>query len=422
MSFKLLQRAADALAGHPARSAALIFVLALLPRILMALHLPQAVLWPDGARYMLVADHLLAGQGFGSLQDNALSVPTQPVLLAAVRFLSNNSFLALRIFFAVVGAATCAVGYELARRLFGPMSALLAGVALALYPPLIYLSALFEYPQPFYMLLMALVFLTYLEFTRSRRISSLLLCGLCLGLSILTVPTVLLFVPLLLGCLLLEQRRRFWAYAPLIVLAIALPVATWSVRNEAAYGTPILVNKAGGFNFWMANSETYYELGKIGVTPPCARGYEQTSFCVQFRALHRQLKSQHPTANQLILQEDAGCWQQGIRFLRSDLGRSVSLTARKFLLYWSPLPDAVHSGGSYEGRSASWIAALSYLPVLVLGIIGIVLSGRYWRELLPIYGYFAVFMSVYSIFMPTTRYRLPLDFFLIIFSAYTLSR
>lgn len=422
MNLDSLGRAAQALSDHPRRAAALVFLLALAPRILMAVRLPAAILWPDGARYMLVADHLLAGTGFGSLGDNALSVPTQPVLLAGVRFVFDDSFLALRIFFAVIGAATCAAGYELARRLFGAVPGLLAGVGLALYPPLIYLSALFEYPQPFFMLLMALVFLAYDGFTRSGSIRTLLLCGLCLGLAILTVPTVLLYVPLLLGCLLLAQRGRIWVYGPLIVLAISLPVAAWSVRNYAAYGTPILVNKAGGFNFWMANSETYYDLGKIGVTPPCGRGYEQTSFCVQFRALHQHLKSLHPTPEQLILQEDAACWQNGLSFLRADLGRSAALTLRKFLLYWSPFPDAVHSGGSYEGRAASWVAALSYLPVLVLGVIGLVLSRRHWRALLPVYGYFAVFMSAYSLFMPTTRYRLPLDFFLIIFSAYTLGR
>ncbi|HET9388620.1 MAG TPA: glycosyltransferase family 39 protein [Steroidobacteraceae bacterium] len=422
MNFNFVQRSSEALAGHPRRAAALIFVLALAPRVVMALRLPAAVLWPDGARYLLVADHLLAGAGFGSLGDNALSVPTQPVLLAAVRFVSSDSFLALRIFFAVIGAATCAAGYELTRRLFGPVSALLGGVGLALYPPLIYLSALFEYPQPFFMLLMALVFLAYEAFTRSRSISVLLLCGLCLGFAILTVPTVLLYVPLLLGCLLLEQRRRIWIYGPLLVLALSLPVAAWSLRNYAAYGTPILVNKAGGFNFWMANSETYYELGKIGVTPPCGRGYEQTTFCVQFRTLHQHLKSLHPTPDQLILQEDAGSWQNGLSFLRADLPRAAALTVRKFLLYWSPIPDAVHRGGSYEGKAAIWVAALSYLPVLVLGLIGLVLSRRHWRALLPVYAYFAVFMSAYSLFMPTTRYRLPLDFFLILFSAYTLGR
>jgi 4-amino-4-deoxy-L-arabinose transferase-like glycosyltransferase len=371
---------------------------------------------------MLVASHLLSGAGFGSLADNALSVPTQPLLLAAVRFVSDNSFIALRIFFALIGAATCAAGYELARRLFGPVPALLAGVGLALYPPLIYLSALFEYPQPFFMLLMGLVFLTYHAFTQSPRVATLLLCGLCLGLAILTVPTVLLFVPLLLGCLLLDQRRRIWTYAPLMALAISLPVAAWSARNYAAYGAPILINKAGGFNFWMANSETYYELGKIGVTPPCGHGYEDTTFCVEFRALHRRLKSQHPTPEQLIIQEDAGCWERGVAFLRSDLPRAAALSVRKFLLYWSPIPDAVHSGGAYASSATSWVAALSYLPVLILGIIGIALSRDSWRALLPVYGYFAVFMGTYSIFMPTTRYRLPLDFFLILFSAYTLGR
>ncbi|MDB6088976.1 MAG: hypothetical protein JWN85_1760, partial [Gammaproteobacteria bacterium] len=125
-----------------------IFLIALAARAAIALHLPARVLWSDGNRYMHVADNLLQRGTFGNLRDNQYSVPVQPVLLAAVRLLMGTDFLALRLFFALLGAATCVAGYFLTKRLFGPLAALLAGACLAVYPPYVYLSALFEYPQP----------------------------------------------------------------------------------------------------------------------------------------------------------------------------------------------------------------------------------------------------------------------------------
>ncbi len=425
MNCDSLWQRADRFATRPWLAPASIFLLALAPRLGLALHLPAAILWPDGTRYMRIADSLLAGHGFGSLLINQYSVPTQPLLLAAVRALFGDSFLALRVVFALMGALTCAVGFALTRRLFGAIAALIAGLGLALYPHFIYLAPLFEYPQTFFMLAMAVAFLAYYSFRDGRRIWVLMACGLALGLSILSVPTVLLFAPLLVAWLIFEQRGRAILYAPLLILAISMPVAAWAVRNYVAYGAVILVNKGAGFNFWIANSDTYYRLGKVGVTPPCAPGYTDTSFCLAYRTLHRELKSLHLPQVQFLVLEDDVSFDNGVRYLRASLPRAASLTLRKFADFWSPIPDAVHSGGSFGGSWTRWVAAVTYLPVLMLGLLGVILSASAWRALLPVYAYFAVFVGTYSFFLPTMRYRLPLDFFLIIFSAqalHTLSR
>jgi len=89
---------------------------------------------------------------------------------------------------------------------------------------------------------------------------------------------------------------------------------------------------------------------------------------------------------------------------------------------WSPTPDATTAGRANGGGLKDWISISSYTPVLLLAVVGIILLARQTRRLLPIYGYFLTFTAVYAVFLPTTRYRLPLDFFLIIFAAYALKR
>jgi hypothetical protein len=191
-----------------------------------------------------------------------------------------------------------------------------------------------------------------------------------------------------------------------------------------AYGEPILVNRAGGFSFWQANNETYFLYGKKAVVPPCENGNQDYAFCHEWMQIRRDLHADDDltTARRVTLEDQAN-WQRGTQFLVASAARTATLTARKFLQFWSPIPDAVSNRDDAAGSGATnWIAILSYLPILILGCAGLLLSGRRWRELLPIYLYFAVFTAVYCVFMPTTRYRLPLDFFLVIFAAYAVTR
>lgn len=401
----------------------IVFSIALLARCAVALHLPAKILWYDGSRYMHVADNLLQQGSFGSLRDNMYSVPVQPLLIAAVRLLFGTNFTALRLCFALLGAGTCLVGYLLARRLFGPLAALLAGLCLAVYPHYLYLSALFEYPQTFFIFAMSLSFLELFDYLRSGRLAAVAASGLLLGFAILAVPTVQLFAPLLLVCIVVARRALQLPALIVLGVAIALPVGAWATHNYLAYGDPILVNRAGGFSFWTANNTTYYEFGKNAVVPPCDGGNERYQFCRDWMQIRARLHADaNLTSTQKIALEDRAAWDNGKHFLAESPARTAGLTVRKFLQFWTPVPDAVTNKGTYGGSAVTWISVLSYVPVLILGLVGLVLSRRRWRELLPIYAYFGVFTAVYCVFLPTTRYRLPLDFFLILFSAYALTR
>jgi hypothetical protein len=149
---------------------------------------------------------------------------------------------------------------------------------------------------------------------------------------------------------------------------------------------------------------------------------DDTLFCKEFLEIRRELRNQDLTEAQRVAREDQMQYQKGIRFLLESPSRTARLTARKFLQFWTPVPETVTNRESAGSAAVLWISILSYSPALLLGLTGMVLSWRSWRTLLPIYAYFATFTVVYSVFLPTTRYRLPLDFFLIIFSAYALTR
>jgi 4-amino-4-deoxy-L-arabinose transferase-like glycosyltransferase len=396
--------------------------LALVLRVAMALWMPNAIAWEDGVRYMKVADNLLAGHGFGGIWDNAQSVPTQPVLLAGLSLLFGTHYTLFRLVFAVLGTVTCLLGTLLARRLFGPFAALLAGVLLAVYPQLVYLSILFEYPQALFVLLLAAFFLAIHVWydTGGRWLPSV--AGLLFGLAVLTVPTVLAFVPVLVVCLVWRAGWRAVPALLVLLLCAALPVTAWGLRNQRAYGEFILVNKAAGSNFWMSNNDTYYTYGKAGVVPVCAPGYEFTPFCIQWSDVaQRVLNSRSSDLEAVNAYEQAG-WAHGKAFLAESPARTAQLMLRKFALFWGPLPDSVQLSDRNVPMARTLGSIITYLPILVLALAACWWERRRWRDLLLLWGYIAAMSAPYCLLLPVMRYRLPIDFMLLILAGAALAR
>jgi 4-amino-4-deoxy-L-arabinose transferase-like glycosyltransferase len=403
----------------------LVFLAALAPRIAVALWLPQEVVWMDGNRYEKVALNLLAGEGFGNLPDNSRSVPTQPLLIAAVYSVFGHNYLALRLVSAVIGAASCVAGLLLARSLFGRTAAILAGLMLAFYPHLVYVAALFEYPQTLGILLVGVFLLVGAGFADEKSVVTRFVAGLLLGVSILTLPTLLIYIPVFL--LLLFRRgcswRRNLGFVAAALAGVALTVGAWTARNYVAYRQVIFVNTAAGVNLWLANNDTYARYGKRAVVPACGKGYEWTAYCKEHLAVLDDIKRRNLSPTMEVIEFDRQGKAHATKYMREHPLEFATLAARKLLQLWSPWPDAVTTGRAQGGAYRNLISALAYLPVLVLACIGLVLSAReHWRRLVPVYAFMLVFIAPFAVFLPTMRYRLPLDYLLILFASVPLAR
>ena len=397
-----------------------LFTLALIPRVAIALWLPAEIVWLDGERYVQVALNLLNSGGFGSLRDNQLSVPTQPVVIATSFALFGQGYLALRLVMAVMGSLTCVLGYIITRQIFGQKTAVITGLILCFYPYLIYLSALFEYPQPLFVFLISIFFVLYFRWDHSRSLTLLAVAGVVLGLAVLTVPTALIFL-VAVGALLLD-RDTIVTLRRLAVFFVAalLPIGTWAARNYDEYGHWVLFNAAGGFSLWQANNNTYLKHGKRAIIPPCASGYENSEFCVEYSGLAKRLGDATMPDVERILEFDRIANQKAWKFILQDPIATLALSLRKLAEMWSPVPNAVTKGEAQGGRFATWISIATYTPLLVLAVLGALRGRSMWRRLLPLYLYILTMAGPYCLFLPTTRYRLPIDFVLAIFAAYGL--
>ena len=70
-----------------------------------------------------------------------------------------------------------------------------------------------------------------------------------------------------------------------------------------------------------------------------------------------------------------------------------------------------------RGLAANVIYALSYGPVMLLGLWGMARRRAAWREDLPIYLLFATFMMITALFWAHTSHRVYLDVYWIVFAA-----
>ena len=78
------------------------------------------------------------------------------------------------------------------------------------------------------------------------------------------------------------------------------------------------------------------------------------------------------------------------------------------------------TSNEFTSSRTKWIATLSYGPVLLLGLAGIWLERREWRDHVPLLAVIAGFSLVYPAFTMCVRYRLPIDVYFMLFAAISL--
>jgi 4-amino-4-deoxy-L-arabinose transferase-like glycosyltransferase len=159
----------------------------------------------------------------------------------------------------LLGSLTAVLTALLARRLFGEVAGLIAGAALAVYRPAIWMPALLLKPNLF----LPLFVLLALALARTRRVDrpvSWLCVGVLAGLGALLRGNVLVLLPCFVlwpAARALIERRPVRAAVPAalsVVVGIAfvlLPVAT---RNAVVGGRFLLTTSGAGTNFYGGNN------------------------------------------------------------------------------------------------------------------------------------------------------------------------
>jgi Flp pilus assembly protein TadD len=206
----------------------------------------------DAESYHLWARRIAGGDWLGS--DVFYQAPLYPYVLACIYGTLGESALIVRVVQAALGAASCTLLAAAGMSLFG-RTGLLAGLALAVYPPAIFLDGLLEKSALVTFFVTALLALLAAP-ESARPWVRWLAVGLTLGLLTLARENALILaVPIACWIALGPLSGRRTAAALIVAAgcaAILLPVA---LRNRAVSGELYLTTSQLGPNFYIGNHD-----------------------------------------------------------------------------------------------------------------------------------------------------------------------
>ncbi len=237
---------------------ALIVVVALAIRVVwvVAFQTPPA---SDAADYDTYGWRLAQGKGYV----RADGTPTAfwpvgyPAFLAAIYTVFGYSWLAAGIANALLGTASVALTYRLAREVLSSRLSLVAAGAVAFLPSHIISFTSVLRNEMLHTALVLAAFIAVCHLARRPNLKNAALLGLVMGIGLYVRPILLLF-PAIVALLIMIRGggagiRKSVGLAGVTLMVSLLMVSPWTVRNYFAMGEPVLIATNGGSNFYKAN-------------------------------------------------------------------------------------------------------------------------------------------------------------------------
>ena len=357
----------------------------------------------DAIEYSAVAENLLSGKGWWSPDSGGQPYhhgPIFPLYVAGVLALGGSLF-TVTLVNAFVGALTCWGVVRLGRRMSPGEGALLAGLAMAVYPYFLYYTSkiLTETLTAFFGLLL---FAVFLRFSRRPDYLNAAVAGFVLGLATLNHPETYIAPPLLILWILIAhpERMRAMKRLALLLIVFGLTLFPWHTYHAVRYGKSLFLPPSLGAAGVLAQA-TLEAKGRIEGDPAYFEGVSES--------LVNQggdLDDEYGNAGGVAVASG-----QVLRDLMEQPGEYLHFVALKFRRMWGLAPEQ----GAY---SRPWIV----LPTGALHILlytgflaGLVLHRRREEALLAL-TLVAVYTVPHLIFYAQPRYRLPVVPVLMVFA------
>ncbi|HEX9925645.1 MAG TPA: glycosyltransferase family 39 protein, partial [Anaerolineae bacterium] len=265
----------------------------------------------DAVAHVQRADGILDGTIPG--QDTFYFIPFYPLYLAGLKWLVGDSLLMPLLIQALVQTVGLAALYSLGRLLFSPLTGLLAALGLATYSYYVYYGPCFDqalFTAPF--LTLGLFFLV--KYDRRRHDGSILGAGLALAIAVLSRPTTLAVLPVVVIWLFwfrqsLPQFRRTVVLLVLPVIIMISPI-TW--HNYRASGRFVLLSDNFGVNLFTGNNPAASGLDSL------AHAQSQPAV-LHFLAVRARVIERHETTYAAEV----------LSYLREQPADALALTLRK---------------------------------------------------------------------------------------------
>lgn len=345
--------------------------------------------------------------------------PAYTFFLATTYLILGNNWGAVALTLSVVCGLVSIMVFFIGRRLFSYRVGFLASVWVILYPyyfiqgspPNIYETMLFTF-----FLLVSVWSLLRMQVSLTVRDS--IISGVVLGLAALCRPNVLFVVPLTLAWFFFtspaSMQKQVWL-ATSLFLAFMMTLVPWTLRNSVVegvfspfglYGNQINHRIPDIYKAFHPTMLEYY-LGEGSFADPKLRSLSSDLVYEQ-----GPLWDAAQTKGMSTYEVDA--WRRSMPwpYWKQHPIQFVKLTALKVIALWS---------WKLEPLTLSWVKqtvyAVSYVPVLIFGVMGFWLQRDKWRQTSLFLTLFLSFTLFSAVTYGVTRYRAPIDACLIIMAS-----
>lgn len=361
-----------------------------------------------------LARQIASGQWIGS--EVFFKAPFYPYFLAIIYKLFGHSYLVPRLIQLIAGSLLFIPVYWIGRHSFDEAMARLAAALTATYDMFIYFEGELLITSWVVLFNVLAVWQLYRSLQQNR-FGQWLLAGILIGLSAIARPNILLFCPFIPLWLWFasdpKKVRPIIKSTLLLAIGCLLPVAPVTVRNYMVSHDFVLVSAQGGLAFQGGNNPAYDGVFAVptGVNQIGGNFWEEECHRLAEVTAGRSLKPSEVSRHY---------FRQGWQYLTNDPRGALKLYGRKIHLLFHGY-ELGNNQDIYFFKQFSPV--LRWNPIrfgwlMPLALMGIFFSFRsQWkrRSLL------LVFSGVYSIsillFLISTRHRMPLVPFIILFAA-----
>jgi tetratricopeptide (TPR) repeat protein len=322
----------------------------------------------------------------------------------------------------LMGSLNCLFIYSIGEKIFGRAVGLLAALILLLYGNLTLIELTLE-PEAFVLFFNSLLILILMQNQAETDPGKgrWFLAGLVIGLATITKPNALLLLPVTLLWIWQTNRspgRKIQSMFP-VLFGVALIISPVTLRNYVKFQDFILVTADSGKVFFHGNGPGSTGMERADLPD---QGFaeesqsEPDSAHAFFRRTARVL-----AGRPLKPSECSRFWfARTLDHIRAHPFSVFLLDTRKFFYFWGNYE--VHDiDSTYKNyRTIQNWPLLPFGIISALGIVGMGLALKKFRQAFLLYAMILVYLISNLIFFVTSRYRLPAAPFLCIFAAYTL--
>jgi tetratricopeptide (TPR) repeat protein len=326
-----------------------------------------------------------------------------------------------------VGAINCMLVYALGCKVFRKEVGALAACLIALYGNVIILESTLE-PTVFVLLfnILCVYFLLCLRqhFSVLNKSLALAVCaGFFAGLSIITKPNFLFFLPVAAGWMLVlgdknvRSAQRFQTAALFCCVAI-LVVFPVTVRNYLKTDDFVLVTADAGKVFYHGNGKGATALEGVGLP---SEGFMEESAKeadyahVLYRKTAAGLSGRHLTPS-----ESSRFWVgRTLKDIQSDPVAFIMLEAKKLFYFFNDYEMHYIASAYKEYQASLSFPYVRYGIIASLGVLGMILSLRRFKDLFLVYGMVFAYLLSGMLFLVQSRYRTPAVPYLCLFAGYS---